>query len=83
MSTFQVDGTKVAELVGLMAHALEDRRVHLADIVIALSELCGRTIASQEISRLAMQELHSVACEHMERSIRIGALNKGLVFEDS
>ena len=78
MAEFQVDPAKVADLVATVMHSIEHKRVHLADIVIALSEANGRIIAAQDINPMAMQELHQICTEHLERTIRIGAANKGL-----
>lgn len=78
MAQFEIDPDKVADLVSSVMHTLDGKRVHLADIVIALSEANGRVIAAQDISPVAMQELHQICTEHLERTIRIGAANKGL-----
>lgn len=79
MAEIQIDPNKVQELVTLLMQVVKDRRVHLVDIVIATTEMTGRIIAAQDINPLAMQELHQLCTEHLERTIRIGAQQKGIM----
>jgi hypothetical protein len=77
MATFEIDAEKVHGLTTEIMHVLNNRRVHLPDIIIALTEVAGRVIAAQDISPLAMREVATVAAEHLERTIRIGVRAKG------
>ena len=81
MATFEIDPRKVEALTSTIVRVVEGRRVHLTDIVIALTEATGRIIAAQDISPIAMQELHQVCMEHLERTIRIGAAQRGINLE--
>jgi hypothetical protein len=77
MADLQVDPNKVHELTALIIGSMGTRRVNLVDMVIALTEACGRIIAAQDMSPMAMRELATVSAEHLERTIRIGVAAKG------
>jgi hypothetical protein len=73
----QVDPRKVAEVTAIVVQSLEGRRLNLVDVTLALTEVCGRIIAAQDMPPLAMRELATVLAEHLERTIRIGVTAKG------
>lgn len=77
MAELQVDPNKVHELTALIIGSIGNRRVNLVDMVIALTESCGRVIAAQDMNPMAMRELATIAAEHLERTIRIGVVAKG------
>lgn len=79
MNTINIDKRKVQHVVkaALEATNSQVRELHPLEAILGYAELLGRSIAAQEVTEIAHQELVKIACLHVIETVKASYDAKG------